>query len=683
MMAVNNRMRSASVILNVDDNENARLEKTRTLTLAGFSVIEAASATAALELVRVRLPDLVLLDLKRPDISESEICRRIKRNPTTASVMVLQTSAAVVGDEQGVLEGTEWVDNFLMAPVEPQELITNIRLLLQLREVRGALNENEERFRQLAENVTDVFWLFEPKPLRLLYVNPAYEKIWGKAPQRLYKNFYAWADCIHPLDRDRVLNAFGELLLYREYEQEYRLVMSDGSERWVRDRGFSIPNALGENFRISRIAQDITASKAAAVELRMAAIRRDEFLATLAHELRNPLAPMRTAVDLMRLSTAGAKVVKGEKIAKGKKITEGKKIAEGEKAAEEVKIAERAKLDPREMLSRQIDHMTRLVDDLLDVARITQGTFLLKKTRVEIHAIVDAAVEINAAFIQTCKHCLTITAPPEPIWLYADAIRLTQVLSNLLHNAANYTPQGGAINLVVQVARGNLKIAVNDTGIGISADRIAHVFESFTQAQRLESKAPAGLGLGLSLAKRLVELHDGSIEADSPGIARGSTFTIYVPINSSIYSQEPASKNDITESTVRPAAMPVASNRLRILLVDDSEDATAVLKLLLENFGHQVAVACDRDSALVLADSFKPQVVLLDIGLPGRDGYQVAHDLQQLPATKNATLIALTGYGQQKDREQAFSSGFSHHFVKPLDVGALMKVLNETRPRSS
>lgn len=627
----------ASVILNVDDNAGARDAKTRTLQRAGFTVLECANGSGALRLVKERLPDLVLLDMKLPDISGLEVCRRIKQDPETAAVLVLQTSTSLTDSDDRVRGLDLGADNFLLGPVEPLVLIANVNALLRLREVQRALLENEERFRQMAENIADVVWIFDPNNLKLLYVSPAYEKIWGRTSARLYENFYAWQESIHPDDRSRVRAAFKDLLIFRDYEQEYRLLMPDGSQRWIRDRGFPVRNGAGKNYRITRISQDISAPKMAELALNAANQRKDEFLATLAHELRNPLAPMRTAIDLMRLEEV-----------------------------DNLKIPSNA-IDARGIISRQINNLVRLVDDLLDVSRITQGKLLLKKRVVELHPIIDSALETSAAYIRDRQQQLTVTLPERMIFLDADSMRLAQAVGNLLHNAAKYTPIGGQINLTTGVTDDHLRIQVADDGIGIARDNIEHIFELFTHAQRLDNKAQEGLGVGLSLVKHVVELHEGHVAVESPGPGRGSTFTIELPIDPDLGDgkpkHQPRKKNTNTQG-------------LRILLVDDSVDAVLLMRVLLESMGHDVAVANDGITALALAPGLIPHVIILDIGLPGMDGYKVAEELLNMPSLQQTTLVALTGYGQEKDRDKAFSTGFHHHFIKPVEIDDLSNLLN-------
>jgi PAS domain S-box-containing protein len=636
-------MNRISVILNVDDSEGARYAKSRTLQLAGFQVFEAATGWDALSQVRELKPDLVLLDMKLPDLSGLEVCRRIKENPETASVLVLQTSASLVDSLDKVRGLDGGADNYLPAPVEPHELIANVSALLRLRDVQRELRENEERFRQLAENIADVFWVFDPRAAQWLYVSPAYERLWGCSSEALQNDSYAWLDTVHPEDRATVHLAFDALLQYENYEQEYRLALADGSVRWIRDRGFPVQDEQGRNYRVTRISQDVTAQKVAEQALQQAAVRKDEFLATLAHELRNPLAPMRTAVELMRLEAAAdASPSNGE---------------------------------AREIIGRQIAHLVRLVDDLLDVSRITQGKLSLQRERIELREIVEAAVETTAAFFSARGHELQIVMPERPVWLSGDRVRLAQALSNLLSNAGKYTPNGGRIELSVEADTTHVRLAVTDNGIGIEADELEHIFDMFTQVRRTDKQVSEGLGVGLSLVKKLVALHGGTVEVSSSGLDLGSRFVIELPVIASKVESAPAA-----EGTARAIGESAPDAQvLKILLVDDSIDAVAMLSLLLRKLGHRIEIAHEGKSAQRIARSFLPDVVLLDIGLPGMDGYQVARALREFPELEHTRLIALTGYGQARDREAALAAGFSQHLVKPLDFSKLTALLEDAK----
>lgn len=641
------------IILNVDDSEGARYAKSRTLKLAGFDVVEATTGWDALTQVKDCMPDLVLLDIKLPDLSGLEVCRRIKDDPATASVLVLQTSAALV-DSYDKVRGLEGgADSYLAAPVEPHELIANVNALLRLRDVQRESRENEARFRQLAENIADVFWVFDPHERQLLYVSPAYENLWGCSSQELQRDFYAWLQGVHADDRARVRAAFDGLLRFEDYEQEYRLRMPDSSERWIRDRGFPVQNELGVNYRVARISQDVTAQKRAEQALQLAAVRKDEFLATLAHELRNPLAPMRTAVELMRLEAAAA--------------------------------APANTFEAREIIARQINHLVRLVDDLLDVSRITQGKLALQREKLELKSIIELALETNAAFFALHRHQLRVDLPERDIWLNGDSVRLAQALSNLLHNAGKYTPDGGAIQLRVEADSSQVRIIVADNGIGIAAAELEHIFDMFTQVRRNDHQLSDGLGVGLSLVRKLIALHGGAVRVTSPGLNRGSQFSIELPIIA------PAQLADTAAVTHRPGMemtngssttgidSTADDNALKILLVDDSIDAVAMLSLLLRKLGYRIEIAHEGISAQRIARRFLPDVVLLDIGLPGMDGYQVARALREFPELQHTRLVALTGYGQARDRELALAAGFSEHLIKPLDFSKLAALLEDAK----
>jgi signal transduction histidine kinase len=366
-------------------------------------------------------------------------------------------------------------------------------------------------------------------------------------------------------------------------------------------------------------------------QLREADRRKDEFLALLAHELRNPLAPVVNAVNIMRMKESG---------------------------------------DPdmlwcREVIERQANQLTRLVDDLLDVSRITLGKIKLRPERVDLSAVVAGAVEISRPLIEAHRHRLTTVMPEHPVVLHGDLARLTQVVANLLNNAAKYQNDEGAIELLVEQAGQEALITVRDHGIGIPPHMLTEVFELFSQGERTLDRAQGGLGIGLSLVKTVVEMHGGSVSAKSDGMDTGSAFVIRLPC------LRPEDGNG--------KAPPVVGNRRavpprRILVVDDSRDAAESLAMLLSLSGHQVTVAHDGDQALALAASGSPEVLLLDIGLPGMDGYEVCRRLREQGLT-GALIIAMTGYGQERDRQRSKEAGFDTHTVKPVELDHLMELL--------
>ncbi|WAK03414.1 PAS domain S-box protein [Methylobacter sp. YRD-M1] len=379
------------------------------------------------------------------------------------------------------------------------------------------------------------------------------------------------------------------------------------------------------------VASDITERKRAEEALRLADRRKDEFLAMLAHELRNPLAPIRNAVQLLKMLEPT-----------------------------DPKLAW-----SRNVIDRQVTHMARLLDDLLDVARIMQGKIRLNMERFELTEILNNAIETSRPLIESRDQELIVSQTTTPPWIEGDRVRLAQVLSNLLNNAAKYTSEGGKITLSVMREDSSAVIEVRDTGIGISPDILPQIFDLFTQADHSLAHAQGGLGIGLTLVRELVEIHGGTVTASSAGIGQGSTFTVRLPAL-------PMPSSAI-ESVQAKSALPMP--KFRILVVDDYADAAESLTLLLQAEGHEVETADCGLKALERAQAFRPQVVLLDIGLPDLDGYEVARRLRTLPETREAVLVALTGYGQTEDRERSRSAGFNHHLLKPVNFEKLSALL--------
>jgi signal transduction histidine kinase len=373
--------------------------------------------------------------------------------------------------------------------------------------------------------------------------------------------------------------------------------------------------------------------RAAEAALRDADRRKDEFLATLAHELRNPLAPMVNAVAILR------------------------------RAGKDEHVAERA----HSMMERQLAQMVRLVDDLLDVARITTGKLTVRRESIELAPIVRSAVETVRPLIDARKHELTVSLPEQPIYLHADATRLGQVFSNLLNNAAKYTEDGGRIAFSASVEDGWLTVQVTDNGIGIAPETLSRVFEMFAQVDQSIERKQAGLGVGLTLARRLIELHEGTLEVRSPGLGKGSTFTVRLPL---------AARTAEHRSTSNGATPPEGAQPFRILIVDDNADFATSLSMLLQSLGHDVRVAHDARAGFAAAREFAPHFAFLDIGLPEINGYQLAAQLRASPATEGTTLVAVSGWGQLKDRVRSQEAGFTLHLVKPIELEQIRTVLS-------
>jgi CheY-like chemotaxis protein len=358
----------------------------------------------------------------------------------------------------------------------------------------------------------------------------------------------------------------------------------------------------------------------------------DEFLATLAHELRNPLAPIRNAVSLMQLGGLSGSMVEWY----------------------------------RTVIDRQVTHLTRLVDDLLDASRITSGKIMLRRGPVELAFVVESAVDSSRLLIDARKHALEIHLSTERLRVEGDPVRLSQVVLNLLNNAAKYTPEGGRIRLTVEREGEQALVRVRDTGLGIPADLLPRVFDLFTQGDRSLDRSEGGLGIGLALVRRLVEMHGGSVEAHSAGPGCGSEFVVRLPLLA-LPRECPGGEE---------AEPPPQTGPRRVLLIDDNRDAAESMTVLLELWGHEVRIAYNGPDALALAAEFRPDAALLDIGLPGMNGYEVAKRLRGLPGWEGVMLVAVTGYGQDEDRRRSCEAGFDHHLTKPVEPAMVRSLLS-------
>ncbi|ESQ76159.1 response regulator [Asticcacaulis sp. AC402] len=365
--------------------------------------------------------------------------------------------------------------------------------------------------------------------------------------------------------------------------------------------------------------------------LREADQRKDEFLATLAHELRNPLAPIRNGLQILRMAPDGER-------------------------ADTV----------RDMMDRQLTHLVRLIDDLLDVSRVSRGKIDLRMERIAIQDAVKAALEASKPLIDAGMHALAVEVPEPPLWVDGDLTRLAQIVSNLLNNAAKYTPEGGRITLSVAPDGNQIEIRVKDSGIGIAPDMLRKVFELFTQVDQQLDRSQGGLGIGLALVQKLVEMHRGKAVAESEGIGHGSTFTVRLPLATEPDARPP--EVDADRGLARP---------LDVLIVDDNCDSADTTRWMLELLGHRPRVANNGPAALIAARNHRPDVVLLDIGMPGMDGYEVCRTLRAMPEMDPVAIVAQTGWGQESDRRQAFDAGFDQHVTKPVSLDILTRVLSQ------
>ncbi|SDP14722.1 hypothetical protein SAMN04488595_10533 [Ralstonia sp. 25mfcol4.1] len=671
------------LVLNVEGREGPRYVKSRILNRADFAVLEASDGQAALSLVRQHAPDLVLLAGPLSDIDGLDVCRLIKSDPQTARTMVLLTSPGVTDSHRRVQALDGGADSFLVEPVEPEELVSNINALLRMRGAEDAfrrtsqaLHENEDLFRQLAEAFADVVWIIDPAAHRFLFVSPSFEALWGRPADSVKHDPTCWLKWVTPDDRARLEVEWESMLRDGRLDSEFQLERPNGEIREVHMRAFPVRGADGRCLRVAGICQDVTRHNRAERTLHNEERRKDEFLAMLAHELRNPLAPMRSAVDLLQQFSPSREDM----------------------------------FRARDIISRQLHHLTRLVDELLDVSRFNQGKITLRRDLVELRGALNTAVETVRPLLESRRHTLRLALPEQPLPVRGDMVRLTQIFANLLHNAAKFTPEGGQIAVEATASDGKVVVRVRDNGNGLSPDMQRQLFDPLAPgagggdagahgasehddrpAAERETQQPAqpmqqaqpedehpgitdpdafaareGAGIGLTLVQKLVTLHGGRISAESPGRNLGSTFIVELPV-------EPWQTWHPTSGKTRVA--PTAAHT--IMLVDDNIDALEAMTMTLETLGHTVVTAPDGQSAIACAASVRPDVVLLDLGMPTMDGFETARRLREIPELRNARLVALTGFGQPDDRRRTRAAGFDLHLVKPADLNALTRLLEE------
>jgi len=498
------------------------------------------------------------------------------------------------------------------------------------RQVERVLRASEERFRSLADNAPVLIWMSGLRN-EAVYFNKPWLDFTGRSLEE--ELGLGWIESIHPDDRERCVETCDAAFARREpLAMQFRLRRRDGEYRWILDNG--IPHFAADGAFNGYVGScvDITSRKLAEEELEQAGRRKDEFLAMLGHELRNPLAPIGMAVEIMRRRPP----------------TDGSVVW------------------ARDIIARQLRQLTRLVDDLLDISRINRGKVRLLLTPLDLTSVVAHAVETSRPLVESAGHELTTRVPSHPVWVRGDSVRLGQVLANLLNNAAKYTPAGGHIRLSVAQSDSQVILTVADDGVGLSAEMVEHVFDLFWQVESRDDTA-GGLGIGLTLVKRLVELHGGDIEARSPGRGRGSEFIVRLPALEAEATQ-PAGAS--------PGATPEAViRRRRILVVDDNVDAAQTLAGILQLHDQDVSVAHDGDEALQVAGAIQPDVVFLDLDLPKIDGLEVARRLRSGSPVRPLLLVATTGFGQEEIRRRTAEAGFDHHLVKPIDPDVLRSLL--------
>ncbi len=570
------------------------------------------------------------------------LARWMREQPTWSDLPIL-VLARPGADSADVAQSMDLLGNVtvLERPIRVAALVSAVRTALRARDRQyqtrahlSRIEQSESELRDLFENATvGVHWIgadgviLRANQTELDMLGYTCDEYVGHHLEEFHVDGEQIRDIIARLARGQRIPEYEAKLRHKNGYTRQVLIGSNAlwqDGRFVHARSFT---------------RDVTEQKRAEEALKEADRRKDDFLAVLAHELRNPLAPIRNALHILRLT------------------------APKDETAMRV----------GDMMERQVNHMVRLVDDLMEVSRITRGKIELRKEAVDVATIIRSAVEASQPLIDAAGHRLHQVVPDEAVTLEGDPVRLTQVVSNLLNNAAKYTDHGGDIWLTVRDEVHAVSISVRDSGTGIPREMLPRVFELFTQVDRNAGRAQGGLGIGLTLVKSLVQMHGGSVRAYSAGAGQGSEFVIRLPVAPHLRAQVHAEANGNQANALAPQ---------RVLVVDDNHDAADSLGTLLRLLGSEVEVVYNGPDALAAVTTWQPAVVLLDIGMPGMDGYEVVRRMREEPACRNITVIALTGWGQEADRKRSKSAGFDHHLIKPADLHTLEDLLG-TIPRSS
>ncbi len=627
-------MSDFQILLLEDSHIDAELVRERLRDSGLRFQFEIADSRRAFEdAVRTKQFDLILADHTLPDYDGRAALQLVRSlDLDTPFIFVSGTLGEELAVDMLKMGANDYVlkqrlDRLLPSVRDAVKLVEERR---DKRRIESELRIVEQRYRQLVEDAPDGIFIADSEGA-LIDVNRSGCEMLGRSREQLLGQSAAELLRLDEIPRfEQLRTQLGDSGGLHSGEWELR--HADGSFLPVEVRARSMPDGRTQAF-----VRDVRERKQAENALREADRRKDEFLAMLAHELRNPLAPIRNALHVLKM--------------------EGALDAPLQRAAD--------------VMTRQVDHMVRLVDDLLDISRITRGKIVLRRERTSLNDVIARAVEAAKPLMDAREHCLRTNTPNSEIHVFGDGNRLAQVVINLLVNAAKFTPNRGTIDVTLECGGGQAVIRVRDDGIGIAEDALTSIFDLFTQADRTLDRAQGGLGIGLTLVRRIVEMHHGVVEARSAGLDQGSEFTLRFPI--------------MAESTTigrprgseRPADSPLKfDKRLRILIVDDNHDSAATLAMLVRLWGCDVATAYNGQEALQIAVERPPQVMLLDLGLPGMDGFEVIRHVQQLEPLQNVRVVALTGYGGEDDRRRTAEAGFHHHFVKPTDPQELRTLLS-------
>jgi PAS domain S-box-containing protein len=637
-------------ILLVDDQPANLLALEAILGDLGQNLVKACSGEEALRHLLAADFAVVLLDIHMEGLDGFETARLIRGRERSRHTPIIFLTAYESPDLPAVRAYSLGAVDYLVKPLVPEILRAKVAGFVELSQKTEQVKRQAEQIRQLERRQAEeelrvsrerMELVVQATGLGLWYCDLPFAKLdWNVKckehfglPPDAEVTISRFFDLLHPDDRERTRRAIDRSLAdHGGFDTEYRTVAPDGQVRWIRAIGRGFYDTAGTAVRFDGITVDVTGQKQAEEQLKEADRRKDEFLAMLAHELRNPLAPILTGLHLARQTNTDP----------------------------------RSRDQALEMTERQSRHLARLVDDLLEVSRLTQGRVRLRPERLDLARLVRTAAEDRRATLERAGLTLTVGAPETPLWVRGDSARLVQVFSNLLDNGAKFTDRGGQVDVWAGVdsSRRQAVVTVRDSGMGIEPDMLPRLFEPFSQADRSLDRPRGGLGLGLSVVKGLVDLHQGEVQAASAGPGRGAAFTVRLPLE-----PEPAALSEMPPQT-QPAA-----RKVRVLVIEDNHDAADTLRLLLELLGHEVRVAYTGPEGVAMATAWRPEIVLSDIGLPGLNGFEVARRLRQQPGLEKTMLVALTGYGQDEDRRQSKEAGFDYHLVKPADPTVLRRVL--------
>jgi PAS domain S-box-containing protein len=673
-------------VLLVDD-QPARLLSYRTiLEPLGQNLVEAASGEEALSRLMETEFAVILLDVNMPGLDGFETASLIHEHPRFEKTPIIFVTAVNVSDMDRLRGYNLGAVDYVMVPVIPEIMRSKVAVLIELfrkrRELQALnlslaaanealqaerarevnqLNETlrranaelaaanqtlqaeiaerrlaEQRMHFLADTIPSIVWTCDPQG-NITYANRNWDEYYGfpagGSPDHLTRI------ALHPDEGEAVRELVTESLRAGErFEFEARHLGRDGHFCWFMTRAVPWKDAAGRLLTWFGITTSIHHHKQLLEQLREADRRKDQFLATLSHELRNPLAPIQSALNVHRLAPDAG----------------GRQTLLG-------------------IIERQVQLMVRLIDDLLDVSRINGGKLTLRRQRVPAAQVLASALETARPLIEHAGHRLELDVEDADLWLNADPQRLAQVFANLLNNASKYTEPGGRIDVTLRREDGEAMVSVRDSGIGMSADQLAQVFDLFVQVDASLERTRGGLGIGLTLVRQLVEMHGGRVLARSEGLGRGSEFIAYLPLASAPVAEAPVLP-ERTDGAVTPS--------LRVLVVDDNQDGADMLALSLSILGHQVLTLYDPLEVEAAAERFRPTLAFLDVGMPRLNGYDLARRLRDQAWCKRTMLVALTGWGQDSDRRRSADSGFDEHLVKPIDLDTIVQMCNAAHGRA-